>query len=116
VPQSFTWCRPNGHTEWTDGRVHHQGFTTTLSPNGKLILANSSNLCPAGADIDYSSQQEGTSATISTVAVITSRSYHSGIVNSALVDGSVRSMANSIDLRVWRALGTRQGGEVATLD
>jgi hypothetical protein len=81
-----------------------------------LILANSSNLCPAGADIDYSSQQEGTSATISTVAVITSRSYHSGIVNSALVDGSVRSMANSIDLRVWRALGTRQGGEVATLD
>lgn len=116
VPQSFTWCRPNGHTEWPDGRVHHQGFTTTLGPNGKLILANSSNLCPAGADIDYTSQQEGTSATISTVAVITSRSHHSGIVNSALVDGSVRSMSNSIDLRVWRALGTRQGGEVATLD
>jgi prepilin-type N-terminal cleavage/methylation domain-containing protein len=30
IPSGFAWCRPNGHTEWPDGRVHHQGFTTAL--------------------------------------------------------------------------------------
>jgi hypothetical protein len=67
---TFVWCRPNGHTEWPDGRVHHQGFTTTAGPNGKAIVSATSNLCPAMADIDYTSQQEGTSDTISTYAMI----------------------------------------------
>jgi hypothetical protein len=29
-----------------------------------------------------------------------------------LMDGSVRSVSSSISLPVWRALGTRNGGEV----
>lgn len=112
VPLSFAWCRPNGHTEWPDGRVHHEGFTTTAGPNSKLLLVNASDQCPAGADLDYTSQQEGTSDTAGTYAAITSRSYHVGVVNSALVDGSVRSFSSNIDLTVWRALGTRSGNEV----
>jgi hypothetical protein len=28
------------------------------------------------------------------------------------MDGSVRSVSNSIDSRVWQGLGTRAGGEV----
>ena len=112
IPSSFAWCRPNGHTEWPDGRVHHQGFTTTLGPGGKLRLASTSNLCPAESDIDYTSQQEGTSATDPTFAVITSRSYHAGLVQSALADGSVRTFSHQTDLVTWRALGTRSGGEV----
>jgi hypothetical protein len=31
-----------------------------------------------------------------------------------MADGSVRFVTNGIDLAVWRALGTRSGGEVAT--
>ncbi|SIO47095.1 prepilin-type N-terminal cleavage/methylation domain-containing protein/prepilin-type processing-associated H-X9-DG domain-containing protein [Singulisphaera sp. GP187] len=42
---------------------------------------------------------------------LASRSYHSGGVNVALCDGSVRFIKNSIQLDVWRALGTRAGGE-----
>jgi prepilin-type N-terminal cleavage/methylation domain-containing protein/prepilin-type processing-associated H-X9-DG protein len=42
------------------------------------------------------------------------RSQHSGGVNVAMADGSVRFVTNGIDLAVWRALGTRSGGEVAT--
>jgi len=38
-------------------------------------------------------------------------SYHPVGVNGALVDGSVRFVTNGIDLAVWRALGTRAGGE-----
>ncbi|MBL8892411.1 MAG: DUF1559 domain-containing protein [Planctomycetaceae bacterium] len=111
LPASFAWCRPNGHTEWPDGRVHHEGFTTGLAPNGRLILNSASNQCPASSDIDYTSRQEATSTTEATYAVITSRSYHSGSVNVVLMDGSTHSVANEIDLITWRALGTRIGGE-----
>ncbi len=39
-------------------------------------------------------------------------SYHTGGVNVALCDGSVRFVAQTIALPTWRALGTRNGGEV----
>jgi len=42
---------------------------------------------------------------------IASRSYHPGGVNVAIADGSVRFIAESIQLQVWKALGTRCGGE-----
>jgi len=116
LPASFTWCRPNGHTEWPDGRVHHQGFTTTAGPNAQILINAASNLCPVAADIDYTSQQEATSDTASTFAMITSRSYHPGVVQSAMIDGSVRSTTESIDLVIWRAMGTRSGGEVVPQD
>jgi prepilin-type N-terminal cleavage/methylation domain-containing protein/prepilin-type processing-associated H-X9-DG protein len=41
------------------------------------------------------------------------RSRHSGGVNLALADGSVRFVANGIDPTTWRALATRAGGEPA---
>ncbi len=40
------------------------------------------------------------------------RSFHSGGVNVALGDGSVRFVKDSTALMVWRALGTMNGGEV----
>jgi prepilin-type N-terminal cleavage/methylation domain-containing protein/prepilin-type processing-associated H-X9-DG protein len=40
------------------------------------------------------------------------RSRHSAGVNALLGDGSVRFVADGIDLSVWQALGTRAGGEV----
>ncbi|MCY2943400.1 MAG: DUF1559 domain-containing protein [Planctomycetota bacterium] len=40
------------------------------------------------------------------------RSRHPGGVNVLLADGSVRLVQDSISLQIWRALGTRTGGEV----
>jgi prepilin-type N-terminal cleavage/methylation domain-containing protein/prepilin-type processing-associated H-X9-DG protein len=40
------------------------------------------------------------------------RSRHTGGVNAALCDGSVRFYRNSIALGTWQALGTMDGGEV----
>lgn len=40
------------------------------------------------------------------------RSYHTSGVNVALCDGSVRFVNNNVPLLAWRALGTRNGGEV----
>jgi prepilin-type N-terminal cleavage/methylation domain-containing protein/prepilin-type processing-associated H-X9-DG protein len=42
----------------------------------------------------------------------TATSGHAGGVNLVLFDGSVRFVSNGIDLATWRALGTRNGGEV----
>jgi prepilin-type N-terminal cleavage/methylation domain-containing protein/prepilin-type processing-associated H-X9-DG protein len=97
-----------GHTEWCDGRVHHSGFTTVLTPNTKVNAI----VGGVGYDADMNYRQEGSSATIPTAAAITSRSFHTGVVNVAMCDGSVRTIRNTITLGVWRAFGTRAGGEV----
>ncbi len=39
------------------------------------------------------------------------RSAHPQGVNAAMADGSVRFVANDIELSVWQAMGTRAGGE-----
>lgn len=44
--------------------------------------------------------------------IFAARSYHRGQVHAALMDGSVRAYSASISPAVWRALGTRAGGEV----
>jgi prepilin-type processing-associated H-X9-DG protein len=46
----------------------------------------------------------------------TARSVHPAGVNVLLCDGSVRSVSNSVDINTWRALGTRNGGEVVLAD
>jgi prepilin-type processing-associated H-X9-DG protein len=40
------------------------------------------------------------------------RSLHPGGVNASLCDGSVHFFSSEIDLNVWRALSTSQGGEL----
>lgn len=100
-----------GHTEWPDGRVHHTGVTVTLSPNTNVSFSSGGITYN---EVDYNSWQEGRDGSNGspTYAIITSRSYHTGIVNALLLDGSTRSVSENIDLSVWRALGTRSGGEV----
>ena len=44
-------------------------------------------------------------------AAITASSLHTGGVNVAMADGSVRFVSDSIDRSVWRAIGTRNGNE-----
>jgi prepilin-type N-terminal cleavage/methylation domain-containing protein/prepilin-type processing-associated H-X9-DG protein len=41
----------------------------------------------------------------------TARSYHPGAVSALFADGSVRLVQDDIDLQVWQALSTCQGGE-----
>jgi prepilin-type processing-associated H-X9-DG protein len=44
-------------------------------------------------------------------AIVSARSQHRGIVNVCFGDGSVSPIADGIDLQLWRALGTRNGGD-----
>lgn len=47
---------------------------------------------------------------------IPARSYHSGGVNVVACDGSVKFVRNDIDPTVWKAFGTRAGGETLNLN
>ena len=64
-------------------------------------------------DADFNSWQEGKDGASGkpTYAMVTSRSYHAGIVQAAMVDGSVQSFTNEIALLTWRASATRAGDE-----
>ncbi|MEN1680091.1 MAG: DUF1559 domain-containing protein [Planctomycetota bacterium] len=99
-----------GHTEWPDGRVHHTGFTATMTPNTYVPFTHEG----VEYDGDFNSWQEGKEGLDGnpTYAMITSRSHHPGGVNTARLDGSVHFQADDIELAVWRALATRDGGEV----
>ncbi|MBS0202379.1 MAG: DUF1559 domain-containing protein [Planctomycetes bacterium] len=97
------------HTEWANGQVHHSGFTTVLNPNMKVS-------CVVGGvtydQCDYNSWQEGTVPATTSYAAITSRSYHTGCVNTSMMDGTVRTISENIDIQIWRALSTRAGSEI----
>jgi prepilin-type N-terminal cleavage/methylation domain-containing protein/prepilin-type processing-associated H-X9-DG protein len=97
------------HTGWTEGQTFQTGVTFVFPPNTVV-----SYTAPDGTahDVDYVSSRDGSSATAISYAAMTSRSYHAGGVNVALMDGSVRFVTNSIGQATWRALGTRNGGEV----
>ena len=47
---------------------------------------------------------------------LTATSLHPGGVNVGMCDGSVRFFKSSIDRIVWRAIGSRNGGEVISSD
>ncbi|MEI6685112.1 MAG: H-X9-DG-CTERM domain-containing protein, partial [Planctomycetota bacterium] len=93
--------------EWVDSKIHETGFTANFTPNTKVPFSSGG----IDYDIDFVSITEGNATNTPTYAVIPPRSYHSGIVNVVFMDGSVKSIPNNIDPIVWRALGTRAGGE-----
>jgi prepilin-type N-terminal cleavage/methylation domain-containing protein len=102
----------SGHTEWVDARVHQTGFTTTFPPNTVVPYV----LGGTTYDIDFNSMREGRSTTLPTYASVTSRSYHTAGVNVLHMDGSVRFQRNGMPQAMWRALGSRAGGEVVSFD
>lgn len=44
-------------------------------------------------------------------AIVSARSNHPGIVNVAYGDAHVKSVGDDIDINIWRAMGSRNGGE-----
>jgi len=80
---------PTRGAEWLNYGVTFSGYNHQYPPNAKSCANGSSAL----------------------LAGFAASSQHSGGVNVAMMDGSGRFVANSIDKAVWRALGTRAGGE-----
>lgn len=98
--------KTDGHSEWAEMAVHHVGFTTAWTPN-KMTPGGPGMAYP---DVDLTSRRERLGGP--TFAAITSRSHHTGGVQSLLGDGSVRFVSSNIEGTIWRALGTIGNGEV----
>jgi prepilin-type N-terminal cleavage/methylation domain-containing protein/prepilin-type processing-associated H-X9-DG protein len=101
----------NGHTEWVEGDVHETGYTTAFTPNFNVEYSDGAGTY----SIDVTSIRDGESTTLPTYAAVTARSFHAGAVNVAMLDGSVRTVSDAVDLLVWRAAGTRAGDETGEL-
>ncbi|HEX4592285.1 MAG TPA: DUF1559 domain-containing protein, partial [Gemmataceae bacterium] len=92
-----------GHASWANGLAFQTGLSFVFPPNTEVPYTN-----PADGttyDVDW------VGGTVYSCGAVTARSYHSGGVNAAFMDGSVRFITNSIPQATWRALGTRNGGE-----
>jgi prepilin-type processing-associated H-X9-DG protein len=86
--QDFPAYRMGGFT-WFFGDFECTSFNHAQEPNGRIP--------------DAISRWTG---------IATARSAHSGGVNCLMADGSLRFVGESISRTVWRALGTRNGGEL----
>ena len=75
---------------WSLGHIYYTQFTMMLTPNSTFPD------CPDSGGGGH----------------VAARSLHPGGVNVAFGDGSARFVSDAISASVWRALSTRQGGEV----
>jgi len=97
-----------GHTDWLQGRVHQTGFTTVFPPNTFVTFTDDDGEI---YNVDFVSSLEGRALNQLTYAAVTSRSGHPHLINALWMDGSVRPVRDDVQLSVWRAVGTRAGGE-----
>ena len=110
----------NNHGEWSDGHSNETGFTTTFLPNQLCLCPDTTGTMPSGTmqDVDWLSANEGTGLNQSsptyypTYAANTARSYFPGAVNVSMMDGSVKPIANTINIGVWQAISTRASQEL----
>ena len=100
-----------GHTQWVNGIILHSGISHTFAPNTAIPMTINGKQ----VDCDFTSSRLGRTTTLPTYTVFTSRSYHPAGVGVAMMDGSVQNVSSDVDLAVWRALGTRAGGESVQL-
>lgn len=103
-----TFDRDYGHTQWVTGRNLQSGMTTTFPPNTVVPYPDSGTTY----DVDFTSARVSPTAPRHGYRVVTARSYHVGGVNALILDSSVRFVSSNISQATWRALGTRDGGEV----
>jgi prepilin-type N-terminal cleavage/methylation domain-containing protein/prepilin-type processing-associated H-X9-DG protein len=87
-----SWRGDRGYS-WLVGRLVSNGFSAYLPPNAQVP--------------DLGAHGRGWHA---------ARSFHPGGVQVLLADGSVRFVKDSVNLESWRALATRNGGEVISSD
>ena len=98
---AFKTSRNNDRGQhWGEGSMGNTMFNTVITPNGSKWGACRYGCCPQAGHAEMQS----------------SNSYHSGGVNVALADGSVRFIKDSISYPTWWALGTRGNGETISSD
>ena len=106
----------DGRGAWIWNGMGGTCFTTRNTPNSSVndkIQACASSAVGKLACVQNQHGDTATPAASFGDLWASARSDHEGGVNAALADGSVRYITDSIDPNVWKALGTKSGGEPA---
>jgi hypothetical protein len=86
---------------WVDGNLWRNWFNTLRTPN--------QTCCVDGAFTPVNDQNWW-------FMLKPASSYHPQTVNAALLDGSVKSVKETVNRVTWMALSTRAGGETVSAD
>ncbi len=93
IPWGGNW-RYKGYA-WVEGSIWRNWFNTIRTPNQTCCTMDNVNwwyiMKPAS-------------------------SYHPGVANAAMADGSVKAFKDTINQTIWMGLSTRAGGEVISSD
>jgi prepilin-type N-terminal cleavage/methylation domain-containing protein/prepilin-type processing-associated H-X9-DG protein len=113
ITNAGVWGGPMGDMHM--GNMGAAFFSTFLAPNS-ATADYIGGPCPRDqGDNSYLapclSYDKGNQGVDSSIAYAAARSKHAGGVNVGLGDGSVRFVANTINLVTWRAVGTTGGNE-----
>ncbi len=112
-PNRYIWYLSSGHQ--TLDTLTHACRNDRLTPY-PMEISTSGSAGGQGYDHILTPNEIGcqpdSSVTSGFYHVIPASSEHPGHVNVLMGDGAVRSVANGIELVVWRAVGTRNGNEV----
>jgi len=104
------WHGPLGETTHSVGGQTFNGWQTPNATGGDEIA----RLMPPAGSLNGRPTPVAASDTLT--QVFAARSKHTGGVNAALSDGSIRFFRDGILLANWRALSTATGGEVNAND
>jgi prepilin-type processing-associated H-X9-DG protein len=97
---------------WSGGTKCGYMYTTATAPNSIIPdQLDGKDGCPNTAANPPCYQASGAQREFNAA-----RSYHPGGVNVVFCDGSVKFVKDTIDLAAWRALSTKDGGEVVSAD
>jgi len=98
---AFLTSRNNDRGKWWGmGAMGFTMFNTVVTPNGAKWAACRYGCCPQSGHAEME----------------VANSYHSGGVNVAMTDGSVKFIKDSISYPTWWAIGTRANGETVSAD
>jgi prepilin-type processing-associated H-X9-DG protein len=91
-------------------------FTTYYQPNTRspdIVLSNYMDASKPGGGTLYDVDHPLAAVPTSTyIGILSARSFHAGGVNAVFGDGSVSFRSNSINVDIWRGMGTIDGAEV----
>lgn len=90
-------------SRWSTGAMGYTVFNTVVPPNG-------------GGLAKWSACRVGCCVQAQHAHFVTASSMHPGGVNVLFGDGAVRFLKNTVDMQTYWSLGTRDGGEVVSMD